>query len=83
MAWYKYEQFLKKSPGDAYDHEYSPGIAAPHAGVYRCMGCGREIGIASGHTLPPQSHHSHTEQQGAIRWRLIVWADHRPAGEQT
>jgi hypothetical protein len=40
------------------------------------MGCGREIGIAQGHTLPPQNQHEHTPAQGAIRWRLIVYADH-------
>jgi hypothetical protein len=42
------------------------------------MGCHREIGIAEGHTLPPQDSHSHTQAQGRIRWRLIVWADHNP-----
>ena len=82
MAWYKDERYLKKSPGDAYDHDYQPGVAAPNAGIYRCMGCGREIAIASGHILPPQNHHTHSPQQGAIRWRLIVYADHRPASEQ-
>ena len=82
MAWYKDERYLKKSTGDAYDHDHQPGVAAPHAGIYRCMGCGREIGIAQGHVLPPQNHHAHTQYQGAIRWRLIVWADHRPAEEQ-
>ncbi len=82
MAWYKYDQYLKKSNGDAYDQDHSPGVAASHAGIFRCMGCGREIGIASGHILPPQNHHSHTQQQGSIRWRLIVYADHRPASEQ-
>jgi hypothetical protein len=35
MAWYKYEQYLKKSFENAYDFEYEPGTVAPHAGVYR------------------------------------------------
>ncbi len=82
MAWYKYDEYLKKSIGDAYDNEYSPGNSAPHAGIYRCKGCGREIGIAEGHTLPPQTHHTHTTAQGHIKWRLIVYADHRAASEQ-
>jgi len=81
MAWYKYGEFLKQSTGDAYDSEYHPGVAAPHAGVYRCAGCGREIGIAQGHTLPPQSHHQHTLAEGAIRWKLLVYADHRHGSE--
>lgn len=83
MAWYYYEQFLRKATQHAaYDTDKPPGHAADFAGIYRCMGCGREIGIAAGHILPPQTHHAHTEQQGAIRWRLIVYADHRPAEEQ-
>jgi hypothetical protein len=78
MAWYKNEHYLQKSNGDAYDYEYEPGVAAPHAGIYRCMGCHREVGIAQGHILPPQSHHQHSPSQGKIRWRLIVYADHEP-----
>lgn len=82
MAWFKYDQFLKKSTGDAYDKVLSPGVAAPHAGIYRCDGCGREIGIADGHILPPQTYHQHTAAEGTIRWRLIVYADHRHGAEQ-
>ena len=82
MAWYKYDVYLKKSPGDAYDSEYSPGTAAPHAGIYRCGGCGQKIGIAQGHVLPSQNHMVHGPNQGAIRWRLIVYADHRADHEQ-
>jgi hypothetical protein len=78
MAYYKYDQFIKKSNAEAYDKVHSPGIQAPHAGIYRCDGCGHEIGIARGHTLPPQGHHQHTTAQGSIRWRLIVYADHQP-----
>jgi len=83
MAWYKYQDFVKKSNSEAYDKVHSPGVAAPFAGIYRCAGCGREIGIAYGHTLPPQNHHEHSPSQGAIRWQLLVYADHRPAAEQT
>ena len=78
MALYKEEKYLQKTTDTAFDNDHSPGNAAPLAGIYRCMGCHREIGIAQGHTLPPQSDHSHTPAQGHIRWRLIVWADHNP-----
>ena len=81
MAWYKYADYLKKSTGDAYDQELNPGVEAPHAGVYRCWGCGREIAIAQGHRLPPQNHHQHTTGEGHIRWRLLVYADHRHGSE--
>ncbi len=78
MALYKHIQYLQSSNDSAFDRDHQPGTLAPFAGVYRCMGCHREIGIASGHVLPPQNHHSHTQQQGTIRWRLIVYADHNP-----
>ncbi len=78
MAMYKYEGYLAKSAHAEFDKNHEPGVAAPNAGIYRCMGCGREIGIASGHILPPQNHHAHTNAQGTIRWRLIVYADHDP-----
>jgi hypothetical protein len=78
VATYKHGQYLQQNQHDIFDTDYSPGNAAPFAGIYRCMGCGREVGIAHGHVLPPQNHHEHTPQQGAIRWRLIAYADHNP-----
>ena len=77
MAAYKYDKFLGKSSSEAYDQTHEPGGVAPHAGIYRCTGCGREIGIAQGHILPPQNHHQHTTS-AAIKWQLIVYADHQP-----
>lgn len=79
MAWYKEPKYLKQVLSDELDMDHAPGVTAPFAGVYRCMGCGREIATAFGHVLPPQNHHSHTPQQGAIRWRLIVFANHDPS----
>jgi hypothetical protein len=78
MAIYKVAHYLKQSDDAAFNPNHNPGAQAPFAGIFRCMGCHREIGIAEGHTLPPQTHHSHTQAQGTIRWRLIVWADHDP-----
>ncbi len=78
MAAYKNSNYLAQNSSDAFDKDHNPGVAAPFAGIYRCMGCGREIGIAEGHTLPAQNHHAHSQAQGNIRWRLIVWADHNP-----
>ncbi|EQD58023.1 hypothetical protein B1A_10996, partial [mine drainage metagenome] len=40
----------------------------------RCVACGDEIGIAKGHTLPPQNHHQHAAGVGRIRWQLVVYA---------
>ena len=77
MALYKEEKFLKKSNGADFDKLHEPGEEAPYAGIYRCTGCGREISIAEGKTLPPQNHHQHSTSQGKIRWQLIVYADHK------
>lgn len=76
MAYYKYPQFLTANQHSNFDTLHSPGTDAPDAGIYRCEGCGHEIGIAKGHKMPPQGHHSHTAAQGTIRWRLIVAAIH-------
>jgi hypothetical protein len=78
MALYKYASYLQQLDNDAFDLDHSPGSQAPYAGIYQCTGCGREIAIAQSHVLPPQNHHEHTADQGPIRWRLIVFADHNP-----
>jgi len=73
MSAYKYSNTLQQNNHQAFDALHAPGAAAPNAGVYRCEACGDEIGIAKGHTLPPQNHHQHTS--GArIQWRLTVAA---------
>jgi hypothetical protein len=51
--------------------------AAAGSGIYRCMGCGREVASNESEPLPPQNHHQHNQNQGSIRWKLIVYADHR------
>lgn len=76
MALYKNENYLKKSTDGAFDHDYGPGTAAPHSGIYRCMGCAKEVASNHGEPLPPQNSDQHTSSQGPIRWRLIVYADH-------
>lgn len=80
MAWYKYKEFLHQftGEGNAYDRVYEPGEIPPHSGIYRCEGCGREIVAEENRQFPPQNHHQHSTSQGKIRWRLIVYADHKP-----
>lgn len=77
MAQYKYQEYLNHSEHSEYDNIYHPGAAAPNAGVYRCTSCGDEIGIAKGHTLPPQNHHQHNVGAGPIQWQLIVFAQQK------
>jgi hypothetical protein len=78
MAWYKYDAYVQKSNSEAYDNLYGPATTTPHSGIYRCMGCNREIAANQGNPLPPQNHHQHSVAQGTIRWRLTVYADHDP-----
>lgn len=77
MAQYKYGNYLAKSDHSAYDAKHSPGVEAPNAGIYRCVACGDEIGIAKGHTLPPQNHHQHAPGVGKIEWQLLVFAQQK------
>jgi len=77
MAHYKYGQHLQLVDGGAYDERHAPGTPANNAGIYRCVACGDEIGIAKGHTLPPQNHHQHAPGVGKIEWQLLVFAVQR------
>lgn len=78
MASYKYAAYISNNQSDEFDKEYGPGKIVPFSGIYRCMGCGREIAANQENPFPPQNHHQHTQAQGAIRWRLIVYAVHQP-----
>jgi hypothetical protein len=74
MAEYKYGQHLSLNNDPEFDRQISPGTLAANPGIYRCVGCGDEIAIAKGHKLPPQNHHQHTREQGAILWQLFVFS---------
>jgi hypothetical protein len=78
MAIYKHANYFTKSNELTFDNQHLPGSPTPFSGVYRCLGCGREIVSEEHKPFPPQNHHQHTANQGPIRWRLIVFADHRP-----
>jgi len=76
MALYKNSSYLASSNDAAFDVIHTPGTSTPHSGIYRCEGCGSEIASNAGNPLPPQNHHQHSQAQGTIRWRLIVYAKH-------
>jgi hypothetical protein len=78
MALYKHSTLLAQSQDAAFDLEHRPGASTPHSGIYRCAGCGREVTSEEGNPLPPQNHHQHAANQGAVRWRMVVYADHKP-----
>jgi hypothetical protein len=79
MALYKHVDYLTRSTAEIFDQENKPGVAAPRSGIFRCVGCGREVASNQEESLPPRNHHKHTRQQGHIRWRLIVYANHQPS----
>lgn len=77
MALYKDARYLAQNNDVAFDKEYNPGDITPFSGIYRCMGCGHEIVSEENNPFPPQNHHQHTPAQGKIRWRMVVYADHK------
>jgi hypothetical protein len=78
MALYKNRNFISQADDAQFDAVYHIGNITPFSAIYRCLGCGREIVSEGQRPFPPQNHHQHTPAQGAIRWQMIVWADHNP-----
>jgi hypothetical protein len=79
MALYKYSTKLQQSSDVAFDGVLSPGNSAPFSGIYRCLGCAKEVASNAVEPLPPQNHHQHSTSQGSVRWNLIVYAEHNPS----
>jgi hypothetical protein len=74
MALYKDSRYVSTSTDAAFDTSHKPGASTPHSGIYRCGGCGHEVASNAGNPLPPQNHHQHSTSQGAISWRMLVYA---------
>jgi len=77
MALYKNPKYVNSDNSDAFDKIHEPGSKPPFSGIYKCMGCGHEIVAEEAREFPPQNHRQHTPQQGKIRWKLIVFAEHK------
>jgi hypothetical protein len=73
---YKDAACMHASTDPQFDQVYNPGVTAPHAGIYRCVGCGHEISAPRGHVLPSQSH-PHSPNAGKIQWKLLVYAQQK------
>jgi hypothetical protein len=78
MALYKYGQFVTVNKDAIFDEVHHPGVAAPRSGIYRCENCRKEVASNQEEPLPSQNRHQHTTAQGAILWRLVVYAQHNP-----
>jgi hypothetical protein len=74
MALYKYSHYLTNIADSRFDPALKPGTTAAYAGIYKCQGCGQEVACNIGDPLPPENHHQHALDQGAVAWRLIVAA---------
>jgi hypothetical protein len=74
MSWYIDSSRLTKSDGKGewWTTTYDPGDNVPVSGIYRCVGCHREITSNAHDPFPAQNHHQHSQEQGRIRWRLNV-----------
>jgi len=66
----------------AFKETYSPGIKAPHSGIYRCDACGFEAVSTEGNSLPPAkdcTQHDNARwkcAKGEVKWRLVAYAIH-------
>jgi hypothetical protein len=71
MILYQNSNDLNHSNATLFTTDYHPAAHAPYGGLYKCTGCGLEVGIAQHHRLPPQNHHQH-RNGSTIRWRPAV-----------
>ena len=78
MAIYKEVSYISQLANPIFDEEHAPGAPAPREGIYRCVGCGREVTAAEDMPLPAPEHHAHGATESGLMWKLIVFADHRP-----
>jgi hypothetical protein len=66
----------------AFKEKLSPGIKAPHSGIYKCDSCGFEAVSTEGNSLPPaKTCEEHDKARwkcakGEIKWRLVAYAIH-------
>lgn len=74
MSWYTKSSVLVESSGDGdwWKKTYEPGEVVSVSGIYRCVGCKKQVTSNKNDPFPPQNHHQHSSGQGAIRWKLNV-----------
>jgi hypothetical protein len=77
MAIYKTIDYLVKSDDKAFDALHDPGDSCPLSGIYRCENCHHEVASNQNQPLPPQNHFQHDQKNGPIKWRLVVFAQHK------
>jgi len=77
VAQYKYREALMQTSNAAFDTRHAPGTTVQNTGIYRCAGCGDEIAISKGQTLPTLTRHQHEPGQRKVEWQMLVFAEVR------
>ena len=77
MALFKDPDRFTRSKDSGFDQMHTAGETTPFSGIYRCEGCGHEIVSQEYAPLPCEQSHLHATNEGQIRWRLIVFAQHQ------
>lgn len=77
MAYYTQRSHLESitNPSDVWSKEYHPSDTVPASGIYRCVGCKKEVTSNAGDKFPPQNHHQHGPGAGTVRWKMNVWTN--------
>lgn len=73
MSWYISSSSITESGGgEWWTEKHGPAEIVPMSGIYKCLGCKKEVTCNKGDKFPPQNHHQHPSTQGAIEWKLNV-----------
>lgn len=78
MSLFRRSNDIEVSLSPEFDREYEPGQTPARSGIYRCRGCGCEVVALDSQPFPAVSHPKHSLNQGTVRWRLAVAAQHEP-----
>ncbi|MBX8511302.1 hypothetical protein K5D34_16560 [Pseudomonas cichorii] len=77
MAYYTDNSKFDKitNPSDVWSKQFGPAEIVPASGIYRCIGCKKEVTSNKGDKFPPQNHHQHATSVGPVKWQMNVWTN--------
>lgn len=77
MAYYTDNSSFDKitNPSETWGKIFGPADTVPASGIYRCIGCKKEVTSNKGDKFPPQNHHQHSAAAGEVRWKMNVWTN--------
>lgn len=71
MAYYQNANSLIQLSDPRFDKTFRADETVDFAGIYKCVGCNREIAVD--YRFPSEEQHPHSESEGEVLWKLIVW----------